>query len=134
MMKDTRKVKDSKRYLKEVMKSGRNLYKDVRDEMTGGKFNSNRATILALKEEAKLQKRGFYKHAAKKAFDDNKLVQLTREFKNSVSKALKTGKLYRRESDMFSDAMSKQSNMINLQGSDIVTGKQIGRASCRERV
>ena len=112
MMGDTGKIKNSRRYLKEVNKSVRNLYKDLKEEATGGKFNSSKATYDSMKEEARMQKRGFYRTAFSKAWNDNRLVQLSKEYTQSLSKALKTGKLYTREADMFEAAMARQNKVL----------------------
>jgi hypothetical protein len=77
MMGNTRKIKSSKAYIKEVNKSTRALFKDVRDEITGGKFSAAKATMDSMKAEAKMQKRGFYSTAIRKAFNDSNLVRLT---------------------------------------------------------
>lgn len=113
MMGDSRKMKSSKAYIKEVNKSSRALFKDVRDEITGGRFNAIRATVNSMKAEARQQKQGFYTTALKKAFNDSNLVRLTKDYHKSVSKALKTGKLYTRESDIFDDMMKKQNKFMS---------------------
>ena len=112
MIGDTRKMKDSKRYIKEANKSTRALFKDIRDEVTGGKFNAARSTINSMREEAKMQKRGFYTTAFKKAWNDTQLVHLSKEYGKSVKNAVRTGKLYRRENDIFDDMMTKQNKFM----------------------
>lgn len=128
MMGDTGKVKNSRRYLKEVNKSVRNLYKDLKEEASGGKFNSSKATIDSMRAEAKMQKRGFYQTAFSKAWNDNRLVQLSKEYSRSLSKAMKTGKLYTRESDMFEAAMNRQNKILNG-NSDPIQDINLGRTN-----
>ncbi len=101
---DGKKFKNSRNYLKNVNKSAKSLYKDTRNEITGGAWDTVSANVRSIRNEAKLQKKGFYRTMIGNMLRDNNTLNIMRSYGRSVKKAITTGNIYRSESDMF-DAM-----------------------------
>ena len=102
-----KKFNNSKKYLKEVNKSARALYKDIRNEATGGQWDTVAAYARSMRQEMKTQKKGFFTLAIRQSLKDSHTINVISNYGKSVKKALRTGKLYRRESDMFEDMLNR---------------------------
>ena len=102
-----KKFSSSKKYLKEVNKSARNLYKDIRSEATNGQWDTAAAYAKSMRNEIKTQKRGFFRIAIRNSMKDSQTLNVITNYGKSVKKALRTGKLYRRETDMFDDLLNR---------------------------
>ena len=105
---DGKKFKNSRNYLKNVNKSAKALYKDTRNEITGGTWDTVSANVRSIRNEARLQKKGFYRTMFSNMLRDNNTLNIIRSYGRSVKKAVTTGNIYRSESDMFDSMLNRE--------------------------